>query len=299
MTPLFSVIIPTYNRVSLIEETLRSVFRQKFKDYEVIVVDDDSNDRTENVLESYLGRIRLLKQTTNKGSGAARNLGISQAQGLYIAFLDSDDIWFSWTLDVFARLINEHEAPSILSARLLEFSQFSELTSVREESVTAEVFSDYFAASEVGHFVGAGMSVLKQEEVLKSGGFTEQRINLEDHDLILRLGTAPGFVQILAPITLGWRRHPHSATADAKCSVEGNRFLLEQERDGVYPGGSSRAKDRRQIIARHVRPTIVACLRMKLRNEAWGLYWDTFRWHLRLRRWKFLFGFPIRALLTR
>jgi glycosyltransferase involved in cell wall biosynthesis len=94
---LFSVIIPTYNRAALLCTALDSVFAQTFTDYEVIVVDDGSTDGTAAMVASYGGRVRYFQQQ-NKGPGAARNLGAQHATGEYLAFLDSDDLWFPWTL---------------------------------------------------------------------------------------------------------------------------------------------------------------------------------------------------------
>src|SRR5215467_1463918 len=92
--PSVSVIIPAYNTARYIGEALDSVFGQTYRDFEVIVINDGSPDTEalEAVLRPYLDRIVYLKQE-NRGPAAARNLGIHQARGEYIAFLDSDDCW--------------------------------------------------------------------------------------------------------------------------------------------------------------------------------------------------------------
>ncbi len=110
----FSVIIPTFNRLPLLKEALNSVWRQTFSDYEVIVIDDGSTDGTAEYLQSRCERMRFFRQT-NKGPGAARNLGVSNARGEYLAFLDSDDLWFPWTLDVYRRVIYQGSFPALLS----------------------------------------------------------------------------------------------------------------------------------------------------------------------------------------
>lgn len=88
----FSVIIPTYNRADFLREAIESVLAQTFTDFELIVVDDGSTDGTQELAASYKGMVRYIRQT-NKGPSAARNNGIKNALGRYIAFLDSDDIW--------------------------------------------------------------------------------------------------------------------------------------------------------------------------------------------------------------
>ena len=89
----FSVIIPTYNRASLIGETIRSVLDQSYTGFEVIIVDDGSADHTRQVIETYFkddSRIRYFYKT-NEERGAARNFGMKKAQGDYAVFFDSDD----------------------------------------------------------------------------------------------------------------------------------------------------------------------------------------------------------------
>ena len=91
---LFSIIIPTYNRASLIKETINSVLLQDYPNFEIIIVDDGSTDDTENIVKSIEdSRINYHKKT-NAERGAARNFGIKLAKGEYITFLDSDDILY-------------------------------------------------------------------------------------------------------------------------------------------------------------------------------------------------------------
>ena len=90
--PLVSVIIPTYNRGWIVQEAIDSVLNQDFSDYELIVVDDGSDDNTPAILKAYGNKITVLHQP-NKGVSAARNRGIAAAAGRLIAFLDSDDLW--------------------------------------------------------------------------------------------------------------------------------------------------------------------------------------------------------------
>jgi glycosyltransferase involved in cell wall biosynthesis len=90
--PLVTVIIPTYNRGWIIQEAIDSVLDQDFNDYELIVVDDGSDDNTREVLRAYGKTITVLHQS-NRGVSAARNRGIAEAAGRLIAFLDSDDLW--------------------------------------------------------------------------------------------------------------------------------------------------------------------------------------------------------------
>ena len=93
--PFFSIITPTYNRVSFLEEMIASVAAQTFQNYEHIIVDDGSTDETEQLisgLKENHPQIVYIKQE-NKGRSVARNVGIEAAKGEYVCFLDSDDQW--------------------------------------------------------------------------------------------------------------------------------------------------------------------------------------------------------------
>ena len=104
--PLVSVIIPTYNRGWIIKEAIDSILAQDYTEFELIVVDDGSTDHTSDVLDSYGDDIKVLFQK-NKGVSAARNRGIAEASGKFIAFLDSDDLWLPQKLTVQIEFFNQ------------------------------------------------------------------------------------------------------------------------------------------------------------------------------------------------
>jgi len=120
--PFFSIVIPAYNRRDVIGDTLASCMAQSWSDCEVIVVDDGSSDGTPDVVAGHARRfpgIRLLT-TVNRGPAAARNLGVREARGKYIAFLDSDDRFLPEKLEVFARHIEESGADFLYGPVLSE-----------------------------------------------------------------------------------------------------------------------------------------------------------------------------------
>lgn len=94
-----SIIIPTYNRAHLLSDAIESIFNQTFKNYKIIVVDDGSTDSTRSVLNRYGDSIKYIRQE-NKGAGAARNRGLKEVDTEYVAFLDSDDLWFDFKLEL-------------------------------------------------------------------------------------------------------------------------------------------------------------------------------------------------------
>lgn len=101
ITDLVSIITPTYNCGNFISETIRSVQSQSYQNWEMIIIDDCSNDNTDGVVADFLDdtRIKYIKNSVNSGAAVSRNRAINLAQGKWIAFLDSDDLWDTHKLE--------------------------------------------------------------------------------------------------------------------------------------------------------------------------------------------------------
>ncbi len=91
--PVFSVIMPVWNRATIVTRAIRSVMEQDFSRFELIIVDDGSTDKLEEAVFPFLGDIVHLFHTPHRGVGAARNYGLRMAKGEFIAYLDSDNSW--------------------------------------------------------------------------------------------------------------------------------------------------------------------------------------------------------------
>jgi glycosyltransferase involved in cell wall biosynthesis len=114
LNPLVSIVIPAYNRAGEIGRAVTSAFNQTYRPIEVVVVDDGSKDNTAEVVAGY-PEVRYYRQE-NRGASGARNRGVELAQGEYVAFLDSDDLWVKNKLELQMELILRIQAP-ILGAR--------------------------------------------------------------------------------------------------------------------------------------------------------------------------------------
>lgn len=290
--PLFSTVIPVFNRAELIRPTLDSVLAQEFTDQEIIVVDDGSTDTTLQTLASYGDRIRVLRQK-NSGPAVARNLGIAQAGGKYITILDSDDLWFPWTLATYAEAIARFDSPAFLAGAPAVFTDENEVRAVPREPLKAERFADYLASGDAWRWFSASSFVLCADAVRAVGGFSTEWINSDDADLALRLGQAAGFVDIQAPATFAYRDHAGSLKSKADVSFRSLSYMIAQEENGAYPGGDSRRRERLEILTRHVRPFTLECLRDGAISQGWNVYRKTFAWHLALGRARYLSSYPL------
>ena len=292
--PRFSVIIPTFNRIDLLKETIASINRQAYQSYEVIVVDDGSTDGTIAWLAENEPSIPIVRQD-RQGPGAARNAGARIARGAYLAFLDSDDLWLPWTLQAYDRIIFEVGNPAFVAGRqhLFEGSSSDCLDALKEQELEMQCFRDYFSSSDAWRWWGASSFVIKKEVFLRVGGFSELNVYAEDADLALRLGVENGFVQVLNPVTFAYRRHSTNSMNNLERIIQGAWLLIRSERQCAYPGGRARLGQRLEIITRHLRPTVFACLNSGERNAAIHLYITSLWWNLRLLRVRYLFAFPL------
>jgi len=288
--PTFSVIIPCYNRAGLIGQTLRSVLDGDKQPDEIIVVDDGSTDGSVDEVRAFAARVRLIPQE-NAGPGAARAHGSEQASGDYLCFLDSDDLWFPWTLATYLRVIEVNNEPAFVTGRQEEFTGRPPQRPEPPEAMRLATFEDYYASCDAWRWWSASSFVIQRTAYDQAGGMTRQWVNGEDCDLTMRLGVQPGFVSIEAPATFAWRRHEGSAMSNQQRAVAGARYLVQQENQGRYPGGSARRGERLTMLSTHLRPAIIDAARQGHRAAAWGLYRQTLGWHLKLQRWRFLLGF--------
>lgn len=296
--PFFSIIIPTYNREGLVRQTLESVFAQTFTDFEVIIVDDGSADKTLDVVRSFGDRVKIFTQK-NKGPGPARNLGARHATGEYLAFLDSDDIWFPWTLRFFADTIKRYGNPALISGNPLRFENESELNTITEATPEVDQYADYYASPYRIVFPGAGAMVVTNEAFHDVNGFVKEWVNGEDSELFIRLGEKRNFLRIRAPWTLGYRTTPGSSVGNLDRTYAGREFMIRMERARFYPGGWSRRLARIDLITSHCRSASVDLLTARKIRKALYIYIWTFPWNFRLRKFPYLFVFPIIAILSK
>ena len=188
MKPLVSIIIPTYNRSNELNRAIRSVFSQTYNNLEVIVVDNNSTDSTDTMLDCLNDkRIILIKINNNGVIAASRNLGVKHANGKYIAFLDSDDWWTSQKLELSVKAL-EGGADIVYHDMLLTTkpNQKLFLRRVWSRKLEIPVFNDLIVN---GNTIVTSSVVLKKSILSKIMGFHESQdlVTVEDYDAWLRL----------------------------------------------------------------------------------------------------------------
>lgn len=281
----WSVIIPTYNRSGQLFACLESIGQARASSLEVIVVDDGSSEPVAGLLKGKFPEVRVIRQP-NSGPGSARNRGIEEARGEWIAFLDSDDLWFPWTLRTYEQVIESTHA-SILFGLPFRFRQEQELRDVQEAPGNWLLFEDYYRSGNEWRWWGASSFAFRRE-ILNGKRFSSDPINGEDADFIMQMGHEHSLAQVTDPLTFAYREHEGNVTRIHEKTLGGVWNLVHSEKQGRYPGGSKRRRERRHILGRHIRPAILECLRHGPRHEGKALLRATLSWHLEDHRFRFL-----------
>jgi glycosyltransferase involved in cell wall biosynthesis len=237
--PKVSVVVPAYNAAAFVRRAVDSVLAQTWADRELLVVDDGSRDGTRDVLAGYGDRVRVLAQT-NAGPAAARNHGLREARGRYVAFLDADDWWLPSKLERQVALLDTRPDMGFCS------------TATRVMTDNGAPAGDWPCAAIDGSLLetlfvrsaavsGSTSGVLARRElVLEAGGFDESLRGFEDPDLWIRLAARAGYACIPEPLTVVVRTpgsvssHLPRMRAATLASFRKNRALLPPARRGAY-----------------------------------------------------------------
>ncbi|MBE0471435.1 MAG: glycosyltransferase family 2 protein [Methyloprofundus sp.] len=195
--PFFTVVIPLYNKGVHIVPTLMSVLAQSFRNFEVIVVDDGSTDDSLEKVQSVVDeRIKVIHQN-NQGVSVARNRGIQEAKGEYIAFLDADDFWYEWHLDELHRLTSNFRGYGVYSVAheiCRDKKLFTPRTWGGESGFCGVVDNFYAAFSESLSLVNSTTACLPRDLLLEIKGFPEGIKKGEDVYVWLKAASLKGLV---------------------------------------------------------------------------------------------------------
>jgi len=216
---LVSAIIPTYNRGWIIKEAVDSVMSQDYRDFELIVVDDGSTDNTPEILNSYRGDILVFKQE-NQGVSAARNRGIAEASGRFIAFLDSDDLWLPQKLFRQVEFFNKNPDAQICQT---EETWIRKGVRVNPKKRHKKPWGMIFEPSLALCLVSPSAVMIRRYLFEEVGGFDETLPACEDYDLWLRISCRYPVYLIDTPLII--KRGGHNDQLSASPGLD--KFRIE------------------------------------------------------------------------
>lgn len=227
--PLFSVIIPVYNKASFIAETIASVIEQDFSDYEILIIDDGSTDGSADIIKGFTDhRIRYYRRA-NHGVAASRNFGIAESRSPYIAFLDADDRWKREYLSTQHKNIVAFPDQKVFAAAFeIETSRnvFAAHYSVKRSTIPIVV--DFFEASRMEAVLWTSSAIFHRDVFADAGVFDERVSVAEDTDLWIRIGLR--YKIVFEPTVLArYSYDPHSHSRHKPYSFDGHFFGKYQQ----------------------------------------------------------------------
>lgn len=213
--PKVTVIIPSYNCEAYIAETIDSILNQTFRDIELIVVDDGSTDRTQEIVESFGAPVRLIRQT-NARVCAARNRGIREAKGEFICLMDHDDYWYPEKLARQLEEFEKHPEAGAVFSTFIRWHRDGSGNFPLPESYDRTSFPDDIDPEFSGWiyhqflidcWMLTSSAMFRKEVFEKCGVFDEALPYSEDWELWFRISREYPMMQLRRPTTL-YRQHP-------------------------------------------------------------------------------------------
>ncbi|MEK7118124.1 MAG: glycosyltransferase family A protein [Patescibacteria group bacterium] len=265
--PKVSVVIPTHNRPELLPRAIRSVLAQTYQDFEIIVVDDGLKERAENVVVMFNDpRIRYLKNEPSLGGGGARNRGITEARGEFVAFLDDDDEWLPEKLQIQMSVFEK--APQDVG---FCFSSVVNVYGDHEETTEAKEGVFDFSRVALARFKGFLTStlVVRKNVFDEVGGFDESLPSHQEPELIIRITRKYRGVGINRPLVrmnMAPREH-----------IGGNLERRVRGREMILTKHAALYKGKPGLLARHHFQIGLWCRDAGDRNKARGYFGKAFR----------------------
>jgi teichuronic acid biosynthesis glycosyltransferase TuaG len=207
---LISIITPVYNSRKYIEETVQSVLNQTYTNWEMVIVDDCSTDGSVAIINKFVAmdnRIRLIEQPVNMGHPSyARNIALKEAKGKYIAFLDSDDVWYPNKLELQTNYIKHNPDCYILCSSYEKINEHGESRNRIVLSKRKVNYKELLKSNSIGNLTG----MYNQDRLGKC--FQEPIIH-EDYIMWLALVKVAGSAHGIPEVTAKYRIHDNSVSS--------------------------------------------------------------------------------------
>ena len=219
-----SVILPTYNRAELLPRSIQTVLGQTYRDLELIVVDDGSEDDTASVMRGFSDeRIRYLRLSRNLGVSAAQNAGLAEARGAFLAFQGSDDEWHPTKLERQRRALESHPEATVAYSDMYRVCADGRILYLRSPTIVRGSLIDPLTRFWQTYMLGM-QAVLIRRERLEEVYFDERLVMFEDLDLNLRLAQHHDYFHLKEPLVNYYETQ--SITANRRWELKARRQLM-------------------------------------------------------------------------
>ena len=276
-----SVIVPVYNGERYIRETLESVFAQTYQDYEIICMDDGSNDASLAILNEYRDRIKVVQQA-NTGQAGARNAGAKIGTGKYLAFLDQDDRWYPQKLERQVAILEANPEAVMVHC---DMDWINETGDVTQRSLVSASHRSAHKGVTMPQLVGWDPCIYPSTMLIRRvafdrvGGFDpELRSYGEDIDLMLRLRPEGLFI-FLEETGTQYRKHSTNFSGSGSDAMFRCAEKFFQKLEGCYVGDKKRQALLNRFFAKLYSDWGKMKMRSGLRGEAQRLLLRSLRYY--------------------
>lgn len=223
--PRVSVIIPTYEHVEFVGAAIQSVLDQRYSDYEIIVIDDGSQDGTQEVVQQFGNQLRYFWQD-NRGLSAARNAGIRKACAEIIALLDADDEWEPGFLERMVVELDRHPQAAAVYCGFRYIDREGEPIGGEHLRIEPPERFHKVIVSE-GNWIVPAAVIFRKQQTMQVGLFNESLDAVEDADLWARMSANATFVGVPEAL-VRYRRHHQNMSADPERMIEASYQVIEK-----------------------------------------------------------------------
>ncbi len=287
--PEFTVVVPAWNAALYLATAVESALAQREVELEVVVVDDGSTDETGSILAGFGPPVRMVRQE-NQGVAAARNRGIAEARGKFVAFLDADDLWEPGKLGRQSRALRDAPGARASASAFMVVDDRGGVLATRGGPTAVPLLD---ALLLEGNVIGTPSSVVVERALLETtGGFDPALSQCADWELWIRLALSSGFAVVAEPL-VRYRQHAGNMSRSVPLLAKDSRRVLDKAfaRTDLPP---ALRKRRREALGRNERVLAGSYYRA-------GLYADFLRCAARAvlyspREVGYLAGMPLRRL---
>lgn len=224
--PEVSVIIPTYNRGHVIKESIDSILQQTFSDFELIVVDDGSSDNTKMIIEEMQDeRITFIQLEKNAGACHARNVGVQNARGKYIAFQDSDDIWYPGKLEKQIRFLQDNRADMVFCQMISQNGNKVAIFPPKRYKII-----EISKREILKNFLGSTQTFFIKRECFETVCFDEKLPRYQDWEFLIQVTSSYKVLYQAEPLVIQ-RLGSDSISANPRKGFCALQYILEKYKD--------------------------------------------------------------------
>lgn len=225
LRPKVAVLTAVYNGERWLGEALASVSRQSFQDFECVIVDDGSTDRTSQIVRAFAAqddRVRTYRHTENRGPSAARNLGLAVTSADYVAAFDADDLMAPRRLELQAAFLDSHPSVGVVGCQILEIDAAGKAQRMVRSPTNARLAS--WSVLFQTPVLNSG-AMFRSSTLRRAGGYSEAAHLVEDYELMARLLKVTEIVS-LPDCLCAYRRHDGQLSSALRREGQGARLAV-------------------------------------------------------------------------